>query len=98
MSIVFNGGLWTVFLITAVSCGYVWALNGPKRGYHILLGLAVLVIIASQFLPETHAFRISVAKGLHWWRWAITFAIPVLGYAWLVRLIKRKVEAKHDTR
>ncbi len=97
MSIVYNGGLWTVFLLTTASCGYVWALNGPKRAYKFLLALAAFTIIASQFLPASHAFRISVAEGLHWWRWAITIAIPVLGYAWLVRQIKRKADAKHDS-
>jgi hypothetical protein len=97
MSIVYNGGLWTVFLLTSVSFGYVWALNAPKRAYKILLALAVFTIIASQFLPAGHAFRLSVAEGLHWWRWAITIGIPVLGYAWLVRLIKRKADAKHDS-
>jgi len=97
MSIVYNGGLWTVFLLTTVSFGYVWALNGPKRAYKILLALAAFTIIASQLLPATHAFRLSVAEGLHWWLWALTIGIPVLAYAWLVRLIKRKADAKHDT-
>jgi len=97
MSIVYSGGLWTVFLLTAVSFGYVWALDAPKRAYKILLAIAIFAIIASQFLPATHTFRLSVAEGLHWWRWAISIGIPVLGYAWLVRLIKRKADEKHDS-
>jgi len=97
MSIVYSGGLWTVFLLAAVSCGYVWALNGPRRMYKIIGFVAALVIVASQFLPEAHVFRVRVTEGLHWWLWAIIIGAPVLAYALLVRRIKRKVDAKHES-
>ena len=96
MSILYAGGLWTVFLITAVSMGYVWALNLPRRAYTLLLAVAVAVILLSQALPASHLFRIRVFEGLHWWLWAIIIAIPILTYAFVVRWIKRKVEAKDD--
>ena len=97
MSLLYAGGLWTVFLITALGCGYIWALNGPRWGYRALLLLAVLIIGASQFIDETHAFRISIAEGLHWWKGAILIAFPVLLYAMVIRSIKRKVNAKNDS-
>jgi len=96
MSLLYAGGLWTVFLITALGCGYIWALNGPRWGYRVLLILAALVIITSQFLDGSHAFRISVAQGLHWWKWAVLIAFPVLIYAMVIRSIKRKVNAQND--
>ncbi|MCF6273580.1 MAG: hypothetical protein L3J37_10400 [Rhodobacteraceae bacterium] len=96
MSILYAGGLWTVFLVFGVSAGYNWALNGPKWMYRALLGAAVFVIVASQFLPETHLFNIRVTEGLNWWKWAILIAIPVFLYAKLVRWLKRKADARDD--
>jgi hypothetical protein len=96
MSILYSGGLWTIFLITAVSCGYVWVLNAPRVAYKVLIILALIAIIGSQVLPESHLFRISVSEGLHWWKWALAVAIPVLGYGLLVRWIKKKADARHD--
>lgn len=96
MSILYSGGLWTVFLITTLACGYVWVLNGPRIAYKMLVVAAVLVVAASQVLPDTHLFRISVSAGLHWWKWALAVAIPVLGYGLLVRWIKKKADARHD--
>lgn len=96
MSILYSGGLWTVFLITAIACGYVWVLNGPRITYKVLIVLAIITIIGSRLLPEAHLFRISVSAGLHWWKWALAVAIPVLGYGLLVRWIKKKADARHD--
>jgi len=96
MSILYAGGLWTVFLITALAMGYVWALNLPRRVHKLLSGAAIAVIALSQFLPESHMFRIRVFEGLHWWFWAIMIAIPVLTYALLLRWIKQKAEARND--
>ena len=96
MSLLYAGGLWTVALLTAISAGYLWALSGRRLAYYILLGVAVVVTIGSQFLPEQHAFRQSILEGLIWWRWAITLAIPILLYAVLVRWLKRKANARHD--
>lgn len=97
MSILYSGGLWTVFLILGVSFGYIWALNGPKWGYWVLTFLAVLIIGASQLLPLSHAFRVRIGEGLHWWLWAAAIAIPVIAYAMLIRWIKRKAYARDDT-
>ncbi len=96
MSVLYAGGLWSVFLFTALGCGYIWALNGPRWAYGALLGLAVLVITGSQALPETHPLRISIAAGLHWWKGAALVAFPVLLYAMGIRWIKKKVNARHD--
>ncbi len=97
MSVVYGGGLWSVFLITAVFCGYIWALNGPKWSYKALFLLALTVILASQFIGESHLFRVRVAEGLNWWKWAAMIAAPVLLYALAVRAIKKKVNAKNDS-
>jgi len=97
MSLLYAGGLWTVFVIVTLGFGYIWALNGPRWGYKALLFLAALTIIASQFLNETHAFRISISEGLHWWKWAALVGFPVLIYAMVIRSIKRKVNAKNDS-
>ena len=96
MSIIYAGGLWTIALIAGVSAGYIWALNVPRWAYKALFAVAVLTVAVSQALPESHLFRISVAEGLHWWRWALTIAFPVLIYAMLIRWIKRKAEARND--
>ncbi len=96
MSILYSGGLWTVFLITALASGYVWVLSGPKIAYKSLILIAIIVIIFSQFLPTAQPFRVSVAAGLHWWKWALAIAIPVFGYGLLVRWIKKKADARHD--
>ncbi len=97
MSLLYAGGLWTVFLITALGCGYIWALNGPRWGYKALLLLAVVVISGSQLLADIHPFRVSIAEGLGWWKWAVLIAIPVLVYAMAIRWIKTKVNAQNDS-
>jgi len=97
MSILYAGGLWTIFFAIALISGYIWVLNGPKRAYKALLLAGALVILLSQMLPESHTFRIRVAEGLHWWFWATTIALPVLAYAMFVRWIKRKADMKNDT-
>ncbi len=96
MNAVFSGGLWSVFLFFGVSAGYIWALNGPKWGYKILLLLALMVILGSQLLPAGHVFRVRIAEGLNWWFWAVIIAIPVVLYGWWVRWLKRKVEQRDD--
>lgn len=96
MSFLYAGGLWTIALIVGVSAGYIWALNLPRWAYKALLAMAALVVAVSQALPETHLFRISVAEGLHWWRWALTIGLPILAYAMVIRWIKRKADARHD--
>ena len=98
MSILYAGGLWTIFLVTSVAMGYVWALNLPRSGYKVLLAAALAIIVMSQFLPAAHPFRMRVFEGLHWWFWAIMIAIPVLAYAMLVRWIKKKAETRDDAR
>ncbi len=96
MSIVYNGGMWTVALIWALFCGYIWALNGPKWAYKAVHIIAILVIVAALLLPETHVFRVRIIEGLQWWKWALAILIPVFGYAALVRWIKKKADARHD--
>ncbi len=96
MSILYNGGLWTVALIFGVSCGYVWALNGPRQAYKFLLSLVIIVILGALLLPETHMFRRRILEGLNWWKWALAIGIPVWGYGLLVRWIKKKADAKND--
>ena len=96
MSIIYSGGMWTVALITAVLCGYVWALDGPKIAYKVLLAAAVLIMILALFLPEAHVFRFRIVEGLHWWKWALAIAVPVGLYAALLRWIKKKADARHD--
>jgi len=85
-----------VFLISAVSCGYVWALNGPRWAYKALIILALFVIFGALFLPDAHLFRIRIIEGLHWWKWALAIGIPILGYGLLVRWIKKKADARYD--
>jgi len=97
MDILYAGGLWTVVLISGVLAGYNWALNGSRRTYWLLLGAAIVTIAISQLLPDTHLFNKRIAEGLHWWRWALTIAVPVLGYAMVIRWIKRKANARHDS-
>jgi len=97
MSLLYAGGLWTIAVIAALMAGYIWALGWPRWANWVLLAAAVLVVILSQFLPATHLFNVSVAEGLHWWRWALTIAAPVLAYALVIRWIKRKVDARHDS-
>ncbi len=96
MSILYSGGLWSVFLITGVLCGYIWALNGPRWAYKALLFMALLVIIGALLLPGTHVFRVRIIEGLNWWKWAIAVAIPVWLYASAVRWIKKKADARDD--
>jgi len=96
MSILYNGGMWTVALIAGLSFGYIWALNGPKWAYRAVLLLAFVVILGALLLPDAHAFRIRILEGLHWWKWAVALALPVLGYSLLVRWIKVKVDARND--
>ena len=98
MTILYAGGLWTVFLIVLISSGYVWALSWPRYAYKILLILAVLIVAGSQILPETHLFRLRVSEGLIWWMWAIIIAAPILLYAMLVRWIKQKADSRDDPR
>ncbi|NOR61743.1 MAG: hypothetical protein GQ535_04510 [Rhodobacteraceae bacterium] len=97
MAILYSGGMWTVALVFGVSCGYVWALNGPRMAYKALLLLSILVVAAALLLPETHMFRVRIVEGLHWWKWALAIAIPVFGYGMLVRWIKTKADARHDS-
>ena len=97
MDILFTGGLWTVFLIFGLMAGYNWALNGPRWVYRTSLGVAVVAVIISQLLPQSHMFRQRVAEGLHWWLWAAAIAAPILAYALLLRWIKRKADARNDT-
>ncbi len=97
MSLLYAGGLWSVFLIFGVSAGYVWALNGPRWAYRALAVAAGAVIAFSWFLPEDHVFRVRVAEGLIWWFWAVMFSIPVGLYVWWVRWLKKKVDQRHDT-
>ena len=97
MDILYSGGMWTVALVFGLSCGYVWALNGSKLFYKALLLLSIIVICAAFLLPETHLFRMRIAEGLHWWKWAVAISIPVVGYGMLVRWIKLKADARHDT-
>lgn len=97
MAIIYSGGLWTVALVFGVLCGYVWALNGSKRAYKALLLLAILVVLGAFLLPETHEFRLRIIEGLHWWKWALAIAIPVVGYGMLVRWIKTKADARYDS-
>ncbi len=96
MSLLYTGGLWTIFLIVGVSMGYNWALNGPRWAYRALLGLGVLLVVISQILPESHLFHMRVEEGLIWWFWATIIAIPVLLYARAVRWLRRKADAKND--
>jgi len=97
MSILYSGGLWTVAIILGLGLGYVWALNGPGWAYKALVIVAAIVIAGALFLPELHVFRIRILEGLNWWKWAFAIAIPVLGYGMLVRWIKKKADARHDT-
>jgi hypothetical protein len=85
-----------VALIWGVSCGYVWALNGPRWAYKALSGLAVLAICTAFLLPETHLYRRRIVEGLIWWKWALVIGTVVAGYGWLLRWIKRKADARHD--
>lgn len=96
MSLLYAGGLWTIAVIYALICGYIWALNGPRWGYKAALVGAILVIIGSQVLSPNHLFNISVGEGLQWWRWAITISIPVLIYAMGIRWLKKKASARYD--
>ncbi len=96
MSILYGGGMWTVALIWGVSCGYVWALNGPKWAYKALFLLAIVAILGALALPEMHMYRVRIVEGLHWWKWALAVMIPVVGYGLLVRFIKKKADARHD--
>ena len=96
MSILYSGGLWTVFLILAMVSGYVWVLGGPRWAYKTLGLVAIVVIFSSQLLPEAHVFRIRVFEGLYWWFWATMIAIPVIAYSMLVRWIKQKASARYD--
>jgi len=98
MSTLYAGGLWSVFLITAISMGYVWALNLPRLAHKVLLGAAIVVIVISQLLPESHLFRIRVFEGLQWWFWAFIIFLPVFGYVLLLRWVKRKAKARDDSR
>ena len=97
MSILYNGGLWTVALIFGLSCGFVWALSGPRWAYKALLLLAVIAILSVFLLPDGHVFRARIVDGLHWWKWALAVAIPVIGYGLLVRWIKKKADARYDS-
>ena len=97
MAIIYSGGLWTVALVFAMSCGYLWALNWPKMAYKALTLLAILVVLGALLLPETHVFRLRIIEGLHWWKWAAILAFPVLIYASLVRKIQKKVDARYDS-
>jgi len=96
MSILYNGGMWTVAVILGLSFGYIWALNGPKWAYKAVLILAAIVVLAALLLPEAHVFRLRIVEGLHWWKWAVAIGIPVVGYGLLVRWIKKKADARHD--
>ena len=97
MSILYSGGLWTVALIWGVSCGYVWALNGPRWAYKALSALAVLVVAAAFLLSETHVYRLRIIEGLHWWKWALAIGSIAVGYGLLVRWIKKKADARYDS-
>lgn len=96
MSLLYAGGLWTIALIGGLLAGYNRVLAGPRWGYFALLAAAAATIAIALFLPNSHLFHIRVAEGLHWWRWALTIAFPVLIYAMLIRWIKRKAEARND--
>ncbi len=97
MGILYSGGLWTVALIFGLSCGYVWALDGPRWCYKALLLLVILVISGAFLLPDAHVFRLRIIEGLHWWKWALAIALPIFAYGMLVRWIKKKAEARYDT-
>ena len=97
MSIVFSGGMWTVALITAVLCGYVWALDGPKIAYKLVFSGAILIMVLALFLPEAHVFRMRIVEGFHWWKWALAIAVPVGLYTVFLRWIKKKADARHDS-
>ena len=88
-----SGGLWTVAIVSALALGYARAFNTGKRGYLAVLGLAALVIAASQFLPESNVFRTEVRGDLLFLFWLAVLAIPVLGYALLVRWAKRNAKS-----
>lgn len=97
MSILYSGGLWTVALIWGVSCGYIWALNGPRWAYKALFVLAILGVAVAFLLPETHVYRLRIIEGLHWWKWALAIAAIAVGYGLLVRWIKKKADARYDS-
>lgn len=97
MSILYSGGMWSVAIILGVSCGYVWALDGPKWSYKALSLLAIGVVLAAFLLPEAHVFRVRIIEGLRWWKWALAVGLPILAYGILVRWIKKKADARYDS-
>ncbi len=95
---IYAGGIWTVCVISGLAFGYAWVFRSPRWVYYFISGLALTVIVASQFLLAGHPFGQSVKEDLIFLMWLGIIAIPIFSYAMFVRWAGRKAKARYDSR
>ncbi len=93
---IYAGGIWTVGILSALACGYAWVFHAPRWVFGGMAGLALAVVVFSQFLVQTHPFYISVHDDLVFLKWFCIIAFPILVYAMFIRWARRIAEARHD--
>jgi GNAT superfamily N-acetyltransferase len=65
-------------------------MRAPRGTWRWILGAAAAVLAASQLLPAGNAFRENVRGSIDEAFWLAAVAVPVVGYALLVRQIRRR--------
>jgi len=93
---IYAGGIWSIAVLYGLAFGYARVFNAPRWVYFLLPALALLIIALSQTLPDSHMFNQSVRDDLVGLFWLGVIAVPVGGYAMLIRLARKKAEARHD--
>lgn len=75
----------TIFALLAAR-----VLRAPRGSWRLIVGAAVLVLFATQLLPAGHPLRADVAESSRSLFWVALALAPVVGYALLIRHLRRR--------
>ena len=86
-----------VGFMAAVLWGIGTAMGAPKRARWTMIGFLLVAVMAVQVtLPDGHPLREATGKDVRFWLLLCGFLVIFLGYRWILRRLRNKVQLQDD--